>query len=398
MSLEQALAAKAAALSAAEEEIKTSAGSVVALLACSPAVLEAATELAAAASASCVVESGFVLPFQPRSFRDAGSYVQHMSQAVRGFVAVAGKEGHLLQMALSQIGKSLRLPFGVNPAARPGYYHGNPCTFIADGDEAPWPSTCGWLDYELEVAVLITRPVSREATAAEVAAALGGFVLINDFSARDVQADELVSVGFGFVKCKAAATAMGLDVVSSDELWAPGDRGSLFEGRGLRVEVKVNGEAWRGAGGEQSSTGMVRACSLEALVRYMALDEGLQPGELIGMGTVPNCCGLEIGRWLQPGDEVALSAEGLGTLTNTVGHPPATAQNFKEVDCGGGAPPGRLRTALRCALLAVVLPPLTFALMVGGALSALLWRGPAGVLRSPAPTVPAIRRAADKRR
>ena len=140
------------------------------------------------------------------------------------------------------------------------------------------------------------------------------------------------------------------------------------------------------------------------------------------MGTVPNCCGLEIGRrpaahdvkeeassfarafpepfrrWLQPGDEVALSAEGLGTLTNTVGHPPATAQNFKEVDCGGGAPPGRLRTALRCALLAVVLPPLTFALMVGGALSALLWRGPAGVLRSPAPTVPAIRRAADKRR
>ena len=145
-------------------------------------------------------------------------------------------------------------------------------------------------------------------------------------------------------------------------------------------------------------------------------------GELIGMGTVPNCCGLEIGRrpaahevkeeassfarafpepfrrWLQPGDEVALSAEGLGTLTNTVGHPPATAQNFKEVDCGGGAPPGRLRTALRCALLAVVLPPLTFALMVGGALSALLWRGPAGVLRSPAPTVPAIRRAADKRR
>ena len=40
--------------------------------------------------------------------------------------------------------------------------------------------------------------------------------------------------------------------------------GSLFEGRGLRVEVKVNGEAWRGAGGEQSSTGMVRACSLEA--------------------------------------------------------------------------------------------------------------------------------------
>ena len=69
VSLEQALAAKAAALSAAEEEIKTSAGSVVALLACSPAVLGAATELAAAASASCVVRTAESHPGTDRTRR-----------------------------------------------------------------------------------------------------------------------------------------------------------------------------------------------------------------------------------------------------------------------------------------------------------------------------------------
>lgn len=46
-------------------------------------------------------------------------------------------------------------------------------------------------------------------------------------------------------------------------------------------------------------------CSLEALVAFCALDEGLQPGELIGLGTVPDCCGIEIGRMLRPGDEVS---------------------------------------------------------------------------------------------
>ena len=62
----------------------------------------------------------------------------------------------------------------------------------------------------------------------------GAFVLINDFSARDVQADELASVGFGFVKCKNFCTAMGSTVVTADESRIRATRG-CFDVSSTRV-------------------------------------------------------------------------------------------------------------------------------------------------------------------
>ena len=195
-------------------------------------------------------------------------------------------------------------------------------------------------------------------------------MLINDFSARDVQADEMASVGFGFVKCKSFCTAMGSDVVTADELWMHTDMGKMFCGEGLKCEVRVNGEP-RGPPG---NTAARRCCLLSDYVQHAALGEGLHPGEVLGLGTVPGCCGLEIGEWLKPGDEVTVACEGLGTVTNTIPAPVA-GPNFRDLGRAEHQP-GRLASAWTFLKLAVLGPPLVFAAMVGGVLGALFWAGP----------------------
>ncbi len=58
--------------------------------------------------------------------------------------------------------------------------------------------------------------------------------------------------------------------------------------------------------------------SFEEIVEYISRDETLFPGDVIGSGTVPGCCGLELDRWIQPGDVVELEADGIGVLRNWV--------------------------------------------------------------------------------
>jgi len=255
----------------ADNSLLNASRSLITLLAADPSVRDAALALVRSAAVErwdgCIVRPSQLepLPFQPLSFRDAGLYKRHLKQSVAGFVPLMRAQGHLLQAIGMLLTKPLRLPDGLNSASRPAFYIGNPLTFIADGDLVAWPSHCepgdywktapesggrsGCLDYELEVAVLITRPVSPRAEPEEVTAAIGGFVLINDFSARCTQADELLSVSFGFVKSKSFATSMASSVVSADELWHPGDKGQLFSGSGLCCDVMVNGEPRRGSSG-----------------------------------------------------------------------------------------------------------------------------------------------------
>lgn len=195
-------------------------------------------------------------------------------------------------------------------------------------------------------------------------------MIINDFSARDTQADELTSVNFGFVKSKSFCTSMGREVVTADELWAPGDRGRMFEG-GLKCTVTVNDHVW-GVG----TTRDPRVCSLAEYVRFAALDEGLFPGELLGLGTVPDCAGIECGKWLAPGDIITVECEAIGKLTNSIGAPPADAVNFKYYGEDEKTRVSRLRTAIKLIVYAVVIPPFSCLLLLGGAFAALVWPGP----------------------
>jgi fumarylacetoacetate (FAA) hydrolase len=139
--------------------------------------------------------------------------------------------------------------------------------------------------------------------------AIGGFTVMNDWSARDVQLREM-RVGLGPAKGKDFATALGPALVTPDE----------FDGSRGEMVARVNGE--------ERSRGKLSDLyhSWEAMIARAAENTRLRPGDVIGSGTVGTGCILEHGddRWLRPGDVVELEVEGLGVLRNriavTAGH------------------------------------------------------------------------------
>jgi fumarylacetoacetate (FAA) hydrolase len=176
----------------------------------------------------------------------------------------------------------------------PVFYFSNPAAVYRDGDEVPRPADTQALDYELELACVIGEDGRPE-----------GFTIMNDWSARDLQAKEM-PVGLGPAKGKDFATSLGPELVSPDELPAGPD---------LRAVARVNGEVRT-----DTRTGAMH-WSWELILATAARNtKGLQPGDVIGSGTVGGGCILEHGdgRWLEPGDEVELEIEGIGLLRNRV--------------------------------------------------------------------------------
>ena len=178
----------------------------------------------------------------------------------------------------------------------PVFYFGNPSTIYGPDDVVPYPDGSEALDYELEVAAVIGAGDQ-----------IGGFTVMNDWSARDLQRKEM-KVGLGPAKGKDFATSLGPVLVTPDEL---GD---------LRLEMvaRVNGE--------ERSRGNLGGIyySWEAILEHAARNTVLRPGDVIGSGTVGTGCILEHGdeRWLQPGDAVELEVEGIGVLRNRIGPKP----------------------------------------------------------------------------
>ncbi len=247
-------------------------------------------------------------PVRPPAFRDCSLWEEHLIAASRGVLRLHGSAAGMVSDGFERL---TRRPF---PRLRPRplwyeqplYYKGNPAGFIGDGDTVRWPAYAQAVDYELEIGVVVARD-STDLTPAEALGVVGGFVLVNDFSARDVQFREMVEGLMGPAKSKDFGTALGSVVVTPPELLPVLDA--------LDVEVRVNGEVW-GAG---NTRGMQH--SVADVVAYASAGERLAAGTVIGLGTVPGCSGVEVGRWLSPGDVVELSAGPLGRLRNTVGDP-----------------------------------------------------------------------------
>ncbi len=251
-----------------------------------------------------VVEPAPLLPLPPRSFRDFMLYEQHYINAARGMVRRFMPEKMTLLQLYERIFRKPHPKLRPKPIwyEKPIYYMGSHINFYTDGDVIPWPDYTQALDYELELGVIIVRPLYNAAPE-EARQAIGGFVVINDFSARDVQYPEMQS-GFGPVKSKNFANAMSAVVVTADEVWGREES--------LAARVQVNGEVW----GEGSTEGM--QFSLAEMVAYASLGERILPGEVMATGTIPGCSGMETGQWLSHGDEIVLEIEGIGTLRNLV--------------------------------------------------------------------------------
>jgi fumarylacetoacetate (FAA) hydrolase len=189
----------------------------------------------------------------------------------------------------------------------PAFYFSNPASILGPGEPLRCPGATSRLDFELEVAAVIGTHGGGPRIA--------GFTLMNDWSARDVQADE-VTVGLGPAKAKDFGTSLGPWLVTPDEL--PYEAGRLR----LEARVLVNGSRVMASdAGEQHF-------SWPQLVAHAARDTRLRPGDVLGSGTLAGGCLLELGplaaagraegRWIEPGDVVALEADGLGRLETPV--------------------------------------------------------------------------------
>jgi fumarylacetoacetate (FAA) hydrolase len=193
----------------------------------------------------------------------------------------------------------------------PIFYFSNVSEIRGPGDPVWCPAASQELDYELEVAALIDTPV-HDLSAERGEEAIGGYVVFNDWSARDLQREE-TTVRLGPAKGKDFASSIGPWLVTPDEL----DDARRGKGYDLAMTATVNGtELSRGTWADlQFSFG-------EMIARASA-DARLRPGDLIGSGTVGTGCLLEVRdetlkRYLEPGDDVTLAVERLGALTTPI--------------------------------------------------------------------------------
>lgn len=196
----------------------------------------------------------------------------------------------------------------------PVFYFSNPYATIGPGDDVAIPPGCHALDYELEVAAIVGRSgTNLQPEAAETY--LAGFTILNDWSARDLQRREM-KVGLGPAKGKDFATSLGPFFVTRDEL-LPCRKGAAYD---LAMTATVNGVLY--SKGNLSDL----YWSFEEMISYASRGTRVEPGDIVGSGTVGSGCILELsivhGRdaypWLKPGDEVVLSVERLGSLANRV--------------------------------------------------------------------------------
>ncbi|HVM30785.1 MAG TPA: fumarylacetoacetate hydrolase family protein [Candidatus Limnocylindrales bacterium] len=192
------------------------------------------------------------------------------------------------------------------------FYFSNVSEIRGPGEPVWAPRGSTELDYELEIAALIDTPV-RDLPAERAEEAIGGYMIFNDWSARDLQRDE-TAVRLGPAKGKDFASTLGPWLVTPDEL-ADARKGSGYD---LVASAEVNGrELSRGRWSDIHF-------SFGEMVERASADARLLPGDVIGSGTVGTGCLLEIreasgfGRYLEPGDEVTLKVERLGALTTLV--------------------------------------------------------------------------------
>lgn len=194
----------------------------------------------------------------------------------------------------------------------PVFYFSNPAAIIGHGDPVYPPRSTRELDFELELAAIIGKEASDLPADDGSLEAVAGFTIYNDWSARDLQRQEM-AVGLGPAKGKDFANALGPHLVPFSELSDRYQNGRLH----LEMRAYINGKLV-----SQGNAGTMH-WTWPQLLAHASRDTRLLPGDVIGSGTVGTGCILELtpqatGGWLQPNDRVRLEIERLGCLENQV--------------------------------------------------------------------------------
>jgi fumarylacetoacetate (FAA) hydrolase len=233
---------------------------------------------------------------RPPSFRDFYAFEQHVAT--------------MWQRRQSEIPEAwYRLPI---------FYFSNTSETRGPGDPVWAPQGSTELDFELEVGAIVDTP-AYNLPAERAAEAIGGYFVLNDWSARDLQRDES-TVRLGPAKGKDFATTIGPWIVTPDELAPRWSSGAAAPD--LAMTATVRGADGRTVEVTNGSWGSARYSFAQMLARA-STDVHVRAGEILGSGTVGTGCLLEVkdetlGRWLEPGDVVTVAIEGIGVLETPI--------------------------------------------------------------------------------
>lgn len=242
------------------------------------------------------------VPF-PSSFRDGYAFRQHVETARRN-------RGAGMIAAFDQY---------------PVFYFSNHHSIQGPGKVVCMRDHFQQLDFELEAAIVICRQ-GKNIRAADADEYIGGLMILNDLSARQLQLEEM-TLNLGPAKGKDFATTTGPWLVTMDELQpfeTACKENHIGKNWNLRMQCFVNGQ--------QVSNGNLAEMdwTFAELIERASYGVTLHPGDIIGSGTVGTGCFLELNgtgklndpvykeQWLQEGDMVELEIDGLGRLSNTI--------------------------------------------------------------------------------
>jgi 2-keto-4-pentenoate hydratase/2-oxohepta-3-ene-1,7-dioic acid hydratase in catechol pathway len=249
---------------------------------------------------------------RPESIREFMVFEQHVINCTRRF-GMPRWVASLDRAAEKTFGRKTTLAYRMAKPwyERPVYYKGNRMNVIGDGARVTIPRYTKAFDWELEFGIFLCKQ-GRDIPKEKARDFIGGYTIFNDFSARDIQKREMGGrLGPAKGKDFDGGNAIGPVLVTPDEIPDPYN---------LAMRARINGE--------EVSYGHTKGMrwTFEELIAYVSQDETLYPGEFFGSGTgtVPEsganrcCCGLEMGRFLKPGDTIELEVERIGKLTNYV--------------------------------------------------------------------------------
>jgi 2-keto-4-pentenoate hydratase/2-oxohepta-3-ene-1,7-dioic acid hydratase in catechol pathway len=200
----------------------------------------------------------------------------------------------------------------------PVFYFQNPAAIRSARDDVPMPPGSVTYDFELEFAAVIGRG-GANLTPDEAEAHIAGYLLFCDWSARDLQAREVLHT-LGPVKAKDTATSLGPWLITPDELESRRSRKSFD----LEMSASVNGRPYSKGNADDLYW------SFGQMISYASRGTRVQTGDVIASGTVGTGCILELSTvhgedaypWLVPGDEVRLEADLLGSITARITEAP----------------------------------------------------------------------------
>ncbi|MEM0158665.1 MAG: fumarylacetoacetate hydrolase family protein [Thermoplasmataceae archaeon] len=193
----------------------------------------------------------------------------------------------------------------------PAYYYSGTSALYASDQDVPYPSFTKELDFELEVAAVIAKE-GKNIPKSEAWNYIFGFMLANDWSARDQQRKEN-KIGLGPSKSKDFATSFGRILVTADELKSR-----------MNKDGQIDEDVWAKINGELFTKNNLKTIywSFQDMISWASTDTTLRPGDIIMSGTVGGGCILEQGNehreWLKRGDTVILGSTTLGELHSRI--------------------------------------------------------------------------------